>query len=791
MRQVGERKRTRFISLFGLWRQRIGGFFTRTLERLEPAASRRPWIRRGVLVGLLFLGGWIGAESLTLPFGIVADIGLGMLIALLLIGLAQLLLGPGLGLIRLLARLWTPGGLVGVVAAMLLLVLVTLSLPLAMAAGLVVGLAFVVAGLGIGLLRTDPRRPVAAGMCLLAAALVIGSALVWLMNESAEEDPVRALVGIAQHDGQPWDQFLETGPYQTGFLTYGSGTDRWRGEYGDQVAWASSSVDARDLLGRPSGFGLRLRERWWGFGLDALPVNGRVWYPLEARGRVPLVLVVHGNHDMMDYSDPGYAWLGEHLASRGHVVVSVDQNFINGGMFGDVSRENGVRGWLLLKHLEAWRQWQNEPEHALHEQVDLERVVLIGHSRGGEAAALAAAFNRLELYPEDARIAFDFDFGIQGVAAIAPVDGQFQASGKPTELADVSYFVIHGGMDGDVYLFLGDRQLVRTRPDPAAGRFSASLYVHHANHGQFNTAWGDNDTGMIAGRVLNRAGLMAGEAQRRVGLLYLTAFVESALARPTDMPALFCDPGMAGRLLPETLYVARCDDGRRVLLADFEQGIDITRSSLDGVSLQGIDLDLWAERDVGFRGTSQRQQTGVFLGWHAAKEDARNDRQPAYRIHLEPSVHDRLVLGADSELWLDLAQADRDPPRADNGDANDEDATSQPDESEENPLRPHLKIALLLTDADGNHSSRPLADFARLLPPLPVRHTRLDAINRKRYHSATEPLLQSVAIPLAAFIADGLRPDRLETIEFQFDNTDAGVLIIERIGITPGWSKQN
>ena len=48
-----------------------------------------------------------------------------------------------------------------------------------------------------------------------------------------------------------------------------------------------------------------------------------------------------------------------------------------------------------------------------------------------------------------------------------------------------------------------------------------------------------------------------------------------------------------------------------------------------------------------------------------------------------------------------------------------------------------------------------------------------------------------MAIPPAFFAADGLRPDRLESIEFQFDNTDAGVLIIERIGITPGWSYQN
>ena len=47
-------------------------------------------------------------------------------------------------------------------------------------------------------------------------------------------------------------------------------------------------------------------------------------------GPFPLALIVHGNHSMEDYSDPGYAYLGELLASRGIIMASVDENFING-----------------------------------------------------------------------------------------------------------------------------------------------------------------------------------------------------------------------------------------------------------------------------------------------------------------------------------------------------------------------------------------------------------------------------------------------------------------------------
>ena len=96
--------------------------------------------------------------------------------------------------------------------------------------------------------------------------------------------------------------------------------------------------------------------------------------------RFPLVLIVHGNHGMEDYSDDGYAYLGDLLASRGYIAVSVDQNYINGSWSGDFrGREMAARAWLLLEHLSLWRDWQNDPSHPLGSRVDLERIALIGH----------------------------------------------------------------------------------------------------------------------------------------------------------------------------------------------------------------------------------------------------------------------------------------------------------------------------------------------------------------------------------------------------------------------------
>ena len=220
----------------------------------------------------------------------------------------------------------------------------------------------------------------------------------------------------APHPAQP-------GSYDIGRLYYGSGTDKHRPEYRDSVTIVTESVDASKLVSL--GSSAKERNGYWGFTPKEFPINGRVWYPV-GDGPFPLALIVHGNHNMKDFSDPGYAYLGELMASRGFIFVSVDMNFINGG----IREENDGRGWLLLKHLEAWRDFAVSDTNPFYQRVDMDRIALLGHSRGGEAVAHAAAFNRLDRYPDDANFEFDFGFGIRSVVAIAPVDGQYLPTGS-------------------------------------------------------------------------------------------------------------------------------------------------------------------------------------------------------------------------------------------------------------------------------------------------------------------------------------------------------------------------
>jgi hypothetical protein len=212
---------------------------------------------------------------------------------------------------------------------------------------------------------------------------------------------------------------------------------------------------------------------------SALPVGAND----VARPPCPLVLIVHGNHGMDSFSDPGYAYLGELLASQGFIVVSVDENFLN-SLLSDFANpfglrqgeENSVRGWMLLEHLVQWRDWTQDKTHPMFGKADLSRIALIGHSRGGQAVAIANAFNDLSHDPDDATLAFDYHFKLGAIAAIAPVDGQYQPRDRPVPMQDTNYFTMQGSMDGDLTSFWAPRN-THAQPSRATSRPSRRAFT--------------------------------------------------------------------------------------------------------------------------------------------------------------------------------------------------------------------------------------------------------------------------------------------------------------------------
>jgi predicted dienelactone hydrolase len=590
-------------------------------------------------------------------------------------------------------------------------------------------------------------------LALSAGAILFDLAfLAFLAWEGREPFPVR-LEGLEIENGAPAPVIdlpspAERGSHRVSALSYGSGNDRRRPEFGREASWTSSTIDASKLLPQWKGFRARMREWYWGFSLKEAPINGRVWLP-EGDGPFPLVLVAHGNHRMEEHSDPGYAYLGELLASRGFITVSVDENFINGSWSGDFrGKEMPLRAYLLLEHLAQWRSWNETKGHRVEGKVDLGKVALAGHSRGGEAIAIAAAFNRLSHFPDDATIPFDYGFGIQSLVSIAQIDERYS---RRIELQDVNFLSLHGSYDSDEVSFFGLRQLRRIEFRDGAYRFKTGVYLHGANHGQFNTVWGRTDAGPPRSWLLNLAPIVPGDTQRRVAAVYISAFLEATLHGKLEYVPLFRDPRSGRNWLPEALLVPQFSDSSTRTLADFEEDLDVTTATLPGARIETSGLERWKEEELLYRDDQKQGTSAVIFG-------GKRSGDASYTIRFPPST---LRLANDAFLTFSLGLYLR------------EDATAG---------RPEIELEL--EDSGGRSAAVPLRGVAALVPPLRIRLYKLPRWSGLDPGRDWEPTLQRYEIPLSSFLErNAALSSELAAIRFRLRGDDESIVVLDDLGV--------
>jgi dienelactone hydrolase len=589
------------------------------------------------------------------------------------------------------------------------------------------------------------------------------------------------------------DDPSQQGDFPVLTLTYGSGTDQRRPEFGAEADLITETVDASAFVKGSDGWKMKLREWYWGFDFESFPVNGRVWYP-QGDGPFPLVLIVHGNHSMEEHSDPGYGWLGELLASRGFILVSVDENFFNGSWGSHLSRENDGRGWMLLRHLEAWQRWNEGSDTVFSGKVDMERIALIGHSRGGEAAAIAASFNRLSRYPDDGKVEIGGGFSIRAVVAIAPSDGQYSPADRPTPLEDVSYLVIQGGHDADVSSFAGARQWRRLRFTEGKDYFKASVWSYRANHGQFNTVWGDDDWGWPFNLLLNRKPLLTGDEQRRLGGVVMSGFLEATLNGRDEYRTMFRDLRTVSGWLPEDYFISRYEDTGFTILADFEEDVDLTTGTVEGTGIEGTQLAAWREEHQSYRKEGSKRNAVVVLGWRNEEPDDDDAEVVAgrYTITLPADPDGGLVLDQDTALVFSIADTGDSPPADDEDETgeeaeeNDNEAEEEEEEGDDEDAEPEpVDLTIEVVTADGGVASIALSSVRRLVPPLPSRFSKLPT-EGWAWGRAWETTLQTVEVPLSRFSEElpELDPSAITQISFVFDKSPEGMVLIDDIGFS-------
>ncbi|SFY48570.1 hypothetical protein [Streptomyces sp. F-1] len=229
--------------------------------------------------------------------------------------------------------------------------------------------------------------------------------------------------------------------------------------------------------------------------------------PVGARGERPLALFLHGRHYTCYRGDEisgdwpcksghqpvpshrGYLRDQRLLASQGYMTVSISANGINGQ--DDESAEDGgaqARSSLIRLHLGQWAQWARHPASAPAivrdaPRADLSRVLLVGHSRGGEGVNRAALDS---LYPPPADqdgYHGPVDWTIRGMVLIGPtVFGQ-------NPVPDVPSVTVLPGCDGDVSDLQGEVYVDGTRAVSTGTALHSAVYVVGADHNFFNSEW--------------------------------------------------------------------------------------------------------------------------------------------------------------------------------------------------------------------------------------------------------------------------------------------------------------
>ncbi|MER5261903.1 hypothetical protein ABTZ99_07480 [Actinosynnema sp. NPDC002837] len=280
----------------------------------------------------------------------------------------------------------------------------------------------------------------------------------------------------------------------------------------EAVAASPAPLPAGDSdPGRPGPFATSTGE----YELDPITMPGYaaplelaavVVAPVDAPGRRPLALFLHGRHItcyngtemVLAWPCPapakpvpshrGYLQAQRLLASQGYVTVSVSANSVNAHEDLDLEQGAGARSALVRAHLARWADWAGAGRASAPDVVraapvaDLDKVVLVGHSRGGEGVNRAAVDS---LSPPAPGSGHDgpVRWTIKGNLLIGPT--VFAHNPAP----DVPSVTILPGCDGDVADLQGQLFVDATRGVSRGAALHSALYFVGANHNYFNTEW--------------------------------------------------------------------------------------------------------------------------------------------------------------------------------------------------------------------------------------------------------------------------------------------------------------
>ena len=484
-------------------------------------------------------------------------------------------------------------------------------------------------------------------------------------------------------------------------------------------------------------------------GTLSLPLRAEVRYPAATAGldtpvstletSYPLVVVMHGQHTTADPSYEGYTYLLDHLASHGFIAVSIDCNPINAISDGGAQ---DTRGHAMLEHL-ALLQSMNANPGLFQGKIDLSRIAIMGHSRGGDGAVQAEVFNQT----------LGLGFDIKAVVALAPTDFS-GTTDNPLVLSTSKFLCIYGSNDGDVrgkenpstqYTGTGFRFYDRATVE------KAMVFIYGATHNRFNTEWGtewrvDTSSPLILDTTTHK-NLLKG---------YMAAFLQGHLQDRTEQLDYF-----HGDLrIPQVDHVEvftqyRSPDPPPLTLDHFETAAPIDENTLGG-DVSHSDLDGAPQENL--LGTldshSPHQTRGLKLKWNAATA--------RYESEI-PLVGDQRNLAAYRFFSCRISQVV---------------------ESMANPVDQTQDLYVRLSTAGGGNSRAVRAAYFGLIP-FPYRPKYVLSADSEE-PTNTKSALSTLRIPLHAWTIKCLSApivdlENVGSIALEFSSKPTGELLIDDI----------
>ncbi|HEY5825554.1 MAG TPA: hypothetical protein VIT44_14365, partial [Cyclobacteriaceae bacterium] len=224
----------------------------------------------------------------------------------------------------------------------------------------------------------------------------------------------------------------------------------------------------------------------------------------------------------------------------------------------------------------------------------------------------------------------------------------------------------------------------------------------------------------------------------------------------------------AKKWLPDLPYLNRFEDNRTTVIAGYEEDIDLTTASQKQASITTDRLAIWREAELFYRdGKDKQNNSAVIMGW-------KNEGKAisSYSINLKNVI----ALSANDHITLSFSAGNPSELKKPT------DKKEKKDKKPEKETPPDLSIVLI--DSLGAESSVPLQELIDVLPRWKIQYLKIKSLSDESYGSEWEPTLGDYQLPVNQFILKNpsLNISALKKIEFRFDRSSSGVIILDKIG---------